>query len=459
MKKLTLFTAMLITANMLFAQIIHIPADYPTIQQGINAASDGDTVLVSPGTYVENLIIGGKNLTLASYMLTTQDTTYISQTIIDGNASGSVIAAWNIDSTTVICGFTITNGKSQKGGGVHLYKADANLEWLDVTMNVAEGWLSKAADGSDGIYSESILKHQKQRDDNPALGGGIYSEGVLRLTNSRVRNNWCQTEEGEITGRGGGIHICNVQGYNNYKIIVQDVEINNNQARVGGGVGINGGFKMIISNVNITNNIASSWGYDGYGGGIAYYDGGSDLFSEWTNVSISNNSAPYGGGIAFVDGGYSVTMVYQDISIEYNSATLSGGGIYLCENSGFEIGVWNLYPVVVKNIFINNNSSNLDGGGVYCEGHLTIDGSANTTSNIQINNNNCPGKGGGISFHNSETGFRNFKMKNITIQNNIAGSHGGGINTYKINSTFTNLLITGNSSGGSGGGIYTNKGK
>jgi hypothetical protein len=38
-----------------YATIINIPADYPTIQQGIDASTDGDTVLVQPGMYVENI--------------------------------------------------------------------------------------------------------------------------------------------------------------------------------------------------------------------------------------------------------------------------------------------------------------------------------------------------------------------------------------------------------------------
>src|SRR3984893_4717295 len=48
------------------ATVIHVPADQPTIQAGINAAKNGDTVLVSPGTYIENINFDGKAITLKS---------------------------------------------------------------------------------------------------------------------------------------------------------------------------------------------------------------------------------------------------------------------------------------------------------------------------------------------------------------------------------------------------------
>jgi hypothetical protein len=102
------------------ATIINVPDDYQTIQEGIDASSDGDTVLVQPGTYVENINFNGYNITLGSLFLTTGDTPYISSTIIDGDSSGSVVTFENDeDSTTVITGFTITNGYAEYGGGIY----------------------------------------------------------------------------------------------------------------------------------------------------------------------------------------------------------------------------------------------------------------------------------------------------------------------------------------------------
>ena len=58
------------------ATIINVPADIDSIQGGINMAIDGDTILVQPGTYVENINFDGKNIVVSSLFLTTGDTTY-----------------------------------------------------------------------------------------------------------------------------------------------------------------------------------------------------------------------------------------------------------------------------------------------------------------------------------------------------------------------------------------------
>ena len=93
------------------ATIINVPSDHPTIQSGINAATDGDTVIVDKGHYVENINFNGKNIVLGSLFLINGDTSYISQTVIDGNNSGSVVTFSNGETqSAILCGFTITGG-------------------------------------------------------------------------------------------------------------------------------------------------------------------------------------------------------------------------------------------------------------------------------------------------------------------------------------------------------------
>jgi len=112
MKKQIYILISLLLSYYSFATIIHVPADQPTIQAGIDVAINGDTILVAPGTYVENINFNGKNVTVASLFLTTHDTAYISQTIIDGDSITSVVCFRNgEDSTAVLDGFTLTNGR------------------------------------------------------------------------------------------------------------------------------------------------------------------------------------------------------------------------------------------------------------------------------------------------------------------------------------------------------------
>jgi hypothetical protein len=64
---------------------------FATIQHGIDVASNGDTVLVHPGVYPENISFAGKNITVGSLLITTGDEGYIPQTVIDGNRNDHVV--------------------------------------------------------------------------------------------------------------------------------------------------------------------------------------------------------------------------------------------------------------------------------------------------------------------------------------------------------------------------------
>jgi len=244
-------------------------APFKHIQTAIDYAQDGDTVLVRPDTYVENINFNGKNIVVGSLFLTTQDTSYISSTIIDGNQNGSVVTFENSEDTTcTLTGFTIQNGfTSEYGGGIYIDGASVKLSNLYVNNNIVNGGTDG---GGIGIkYSNSILDQLVVYNN---YGSGILLEesgGIVR--NSIVRNN-----EGESWGTGIKLNQSNTLIEN---VIVRDNYTNSEYDRFaldgwasyptirnvlvtendGGGLKIRGNlntsFTSIIQNVTITNNI------------------------------------------------------------------------------------------------------------------------------------------------------------------------------------------------------------
>src|SRR5437016_9763890 len=103
-RRLFFFSA--ITAAALAQNTIRVPADVSTIQGAISSANNGDTVLVSPGTYIESLNFLGKAITVTS-------TDGAASTIIDGSGSLCCVAAATFSNSegpaSVLNGFTVRN--------------------------------------------------------------------------------------------------------------------------------------------------------------------------------------------------------------------------------------------------------------------------------------------------------------------------------------------------------------
>jgi hypothetical protein len=65
--------------------VLHVPGVYGSIQSAIDAAQPGDTVLVAPGTYFENIDFSGKKILVTGNFALTHDVSDIERTIIDGS--------------------------------------------------------------------------------------------------------------------------------------------------------------------------------------------------------------------------------------------------------------------------------------------------------------------------------------------------------------------------------------
>lgn len=139
--KTVLILVILLTAANVFAAVRIVPAQYSTIQSALVACKSGDTVLVKPGVYRENIEWPQTN----DIHLRGSNP---EQTIIDGNAGGRVIQIEGRGSSRLnadIEGFTIRNGliqvpphQGRKGAGIFVSRAALRLVNCIVSNNVVE---------------------------------------------------------------------------------------------------------------------------------------------------------------------------------------------------------------------------------------------------------------------------------------------------------------------------------
>jgi len=190
------------------ADTIIVPDDQPTIQEGIDNAIEGDTVLVKPGTYVENIRFQRMDIHLKS-----RNGPWL--TVIDGNRSSSVVTVPGSAVDVTIEGFTITNGSGTidglwtMGGGIHCEGYGTRIIGNIIRNNLARG---TSFGWGGGIYCLSsaaricnnMIYHNRADSVHSGRGGGLYTTaGHSMISNNLIFQNSARTQGGGIFCRTG----------------------------------------------------------------------------------------------------------------------------------------------------------------------------------------------------------------------------------------------------------------
>jgi hypothetical protein len=230
---------------------LNVPADYLTIQAAIDAAESGDTVLVAPGMYAENLDFLGKAITVKS-------SDGPEATVIDGGQNASVVTfvgGEGLDS--VLDGFTLTNGRDLgiypmfRGGGITCHDSSPFIRGNIIKNNQGE----HHGGGIACIYCSphitgNVIMHNTAGSGYNQNGGGIYIDGNHHghpvIVNNVIAFN-------TSASYGGGIH-CHVTS----PTIVNNT-IFGNAAVQGGGIGCLHSSPSITNTILWDNTDTSGW--------------------------------------------------------------------------------------------------------------------------------------------------------------------------------------------------------
>jgi len=289
--------AAVLCVNLALAATLLVPAQYPTIQAGINAAQDGDTVLVAAGGYTEHIDFLGKEIVVKS--ASGPEVTAIvwpGQEDVVTFASGEGPGA-------VIEGFTIQNDHPGDMAGIGVY----------------------CGEGTEPVIRGNIIRDCGAVWSYP--GGGIGALGSSPL----IEYNQIIGNECAYTGAGIFLHNC-VTAIVRDNIIAQNYTWSGYGIAMGGGICCENSTGLIERNL-IINNIADP-GY-GYGGGFSLYyaDSGQYVLSHNTfvgNVSYHGND-PTGGGAYLIGNGeaeFSDNIVVESpqgggVAVGWGSAALT----------------------------------------------------------------------------------------------------------------------------------------
>jgi len=411
-----------------------VPGEYPTIQVAIDSSVDGDTVLISEGTYYENIRYKGKAIVVASLYLIDGDTTHITQTIINGSNpanpfDGSAVSFIDgEDTTSVLYGLTIT------GGTGTLYNIDGN--WY----RCGGGVFCKSAGAR---LTRNLIVHNRIISDG-AVGGGLavlnnvqYFQSVI-IEYNHICDNYLQSISETLGGDGGGIAIVDIAtgGISSRiigNVIERDTVLATNWAN-GGGLSLWKDIELGISGVYPEANIQGN------------------IFQD--NVLNATNSAARGGGIC-IRWTADVTILenlFDNNVVISTSNYADGGGIFIKDLDITGYG----RKMIMRNRIINNctnvggNGQNSNGGGIHLLGTLATVASNEIADNRAIGDRSF---GGGICID-----WTSFRLENNIITRNYSDFRGGGVDVWQdpqegIEQLLVNNTIYDNNAQDYGGGL------
>lgn len=280
------------------AVTIHVPADQPTIQAAINAAANGDTVLVSDGTYIENINFNGKAITVTSV-------NGPAVTTIDGGKLNTVVLfVTGETSASVLNGFTITNGSAGfqtpnfgEGGGIAVENASPTITNNVITANGACNGVGIGVSFAAPLIQGNVISNNVQAGCSGGIGGGGISVGGessgTKIIGNTIANN-------SMPAGGGGIALFAAGG----PLIQNNIFSGNNGGNEGGGIAMfNNASPQIIDNA-FTQNTAFQ------GGGMFWVIPVSTPGLLLLNNTMANNNATQGSAI--FDGGFDTNMTIQN---------------------------------------------------------------------------------------------------------------------------------------------------
>jgi hypothetical protein len=279
------------------ANVLNVPGTYATVQAAINASSNGDTVVVAPGTYFENIDFKGK-------LITVQSAQGPSVTTIDGSNLAPVVNfSTNETTAAVIQGFTLQHGNATgvfgyEGAGVHINGASPTVAGNVITANTscADGTGISIAFASPTIRDNTITGNSKQAGCSGQNGGGIYVRGAAsaQIIHNSITNN--------TSDFGGGISLFAAGAPN-----LLNNTISGNSANYGGG----GVYIVNQSTATIVQNVITGNTSTGSGGGLyllASSGSGSPLF---VNNTVSGNAGAESG--VYITGFESQVQLFNNI--------------------------------------------------------------------------------------------------------------------------------------------------